>query len=459
MGFRDVVILLPGITGSVLADERKKEVWSVSGGALWKAVATFGASVTGLELAPGGDPGGVKATRLMPDATLLPGLIKIDGYSTTEKIIVSRLGLEPGANYFPFPYDWRLDNRIHAKALAKFAWDKLAAWRASSGAADARLVLIGHSMGGLIAQYFLEALGGWQDTAQLITLGTPRAGSLSAVEFIVNGMRKGIGPVGLDLSPLLRSFPSVYQLLPTYPCIDDGAGKLKAVADAALANLDPRRAADALAFHAEIENARADNAKTEAYWRSGYADHPIVGIEQPTAQTARTTGKGVEMLRSWNGKDEGGDGTVPRRAAAPAALPAGAPAGALPPPQVYAAEMHGSLQNAAGSLANIHGILTPLEPEEKFRAAPTLGISLDIDDVVLPGEVLKVRASIGDDEGGIDLRLTRIGGTENHFQTLKRRGDDPWHTGSFKLDPGVWRARASSEGRDSVTDLIVVAGS
>jgi len=41
--FRDVVVLLPGITGSVLADARGKEVWSPSAGAIWRAIGSFGA--------------------------------------------------------------------------------------------------------------------------------------------------------------------------------------------------------------------------------------------------------------------------------------------------------------------------------------------------------------------------------------------------------------------------------
>ena len=75
--------------------------------------------------------------------------------------------------------------------------------------------------------------GGWKHTRTLITLGTPHQGSLNAVDFLVNGMKKGVGPIGLDLSPLLRSYPSVYQLLPIYPCIDGGNGEMQRVADAA----------------------------------------------------------------------------------------------------------------------------------------------------------------------------------------------------------------------------------
>ena len=80
-------------------------------------------------------------------------------------------------------------------------------------------------MGGLVARYFLECLDGWRDTRMLITFGTPHRGSLNAVDFLVNGFVKKLGPLKVaDLSDLLRSLTSVYQLLPIYPCVDLGPG-------------------------------------------------------------------------------------------------------------------------------------------------------------------------------------------------------------------------------------------
>ena len=69
-------------------------------------------------------------------------------------------------------------------------------------------------MGGLVSRYFLECLDGWRNTRVLVTFGTPFRGSLNAVSTLANGMKKKIGPVGIDLSPLARSFTSIYQLLP-----------------------------------------------------------------------------------------------------------------------------------------------------------------------------------------------------------------------------------------------------
>ena len=64
----------------------------------------------------------------------------------------------------------------------------------AEGSPDAKLVLVGHSMGGLVARYFLECLDGWRDTRRLVTFGTPYRGSLNALNFLVHGLQKKLGP-------------------------------------------------------------------------------------------------------------------------------------------------------------------------------------------------------------------------------------------------------------------------
>lgn len=453
MPFKDLVVLLPGITGSVLANAQGKEVWSPSAGAIWRAVTSLGGSIKDLVLGPGGDPGGVTATRLVPDTTIVPGLVKIDGYTRIEQYLVAQLELQPGKNYFAFPYDWRLDNRVNARRLEQQAMHWLSQWRAGSGAADARLVLIGHSMGGLVSRYFLECLGGWQHTRTLITLGTPHRGSLNAVDFLVNGMKKGIGPLGLDLSPLLRSFPSVYQLLPIYPCIDPGSGALERVAAAAaggvLPNVDAAQAQAARDFHTEIETAQRDNAAAEAYANRGYRLVPVVGIEQPTYQSALAVGGAVELLRSFKGQDMGGDGTVPRVSATPLEL-------SDAEREVYAAEMHGSLQNADGPLVNVKGVLTRPDIDlARFRAELPTALTLDVDDVVLPGEPLMLRARAGEGHPVITAHLSNTASGEVLTDTLGRAREPGWQQAEFDLSPGTWRVRIEAAGATSVTDLVV----
>ena len=89
----DMIILLPGITGSVL-QKNGKDVWAMSGNASLQALTSLGDSLQELKLVDD-DPNlddlgdGIRATRLMPDAHLVPGLVKIDGYSSISRMITS----------------------------------------------------------------------------------------------------------------------------------------------------------------------------------------------------------------------------------------------------------------------------------------------------------------------------------------------------------------------------------
>ena len=74
----------------------------------------------------------------MPDAHIVPGLWKIDGYSAISHFLANKFKLERGslsdekpANFFEFPYDWRRDNRVAARQLKEFIDRRLRLWRES----------------------------------------------------------------------------------------------------------------------------------------------------------------------------------------------------------------------------------------------------------------------------------------------------------------------------------------
>src|SRR5436309_4953307 len=122
----------------------------------------------------------------------------------------------------------------------------------------------------------------------LSSFGTPYRGSLNAVGFIANGMSKKLGPLTLiDLSDMLRSFTSVYQLLPIYPCFDPGDGNLVRVTEAPIPNLDPSRAKAALDFHHEIKEAVDRDMADPVCSADRYLIRPVVGTFRPTSQSAR----------------------------------------------------------------------------------------------------------------------------------------------------------------------------
>ncbi len=228
----DIVVLLPGITGSVLK-KNGKVVWGFSASTIGKALFTLGRTMERDLALPHDDRAaddlgdGIVADALMPDLHLLPGVWKIDGYGKIAEAIKANFEVTEGRNFFPFPYDWRRDNRVSARRLARAAHDWLAAWRASSGNANAKLILVGHSMGGLVIRYFLECMEGWKETRALVTFGTPYRGSLNALDGLANGLKKG----PLDLSRLARQLTALYHLLPVYECYDAGNGKLVRVGE------------------------------------------------------------------------------------------------------------------------------------------------------------------------------------------------------------------------------------
>jgi pimeloyl-ACP methyl ester carboxylesterase len=218
-------------------------------------------------------------------------LWKIDGYGRLATFLKRTFEVKPGENYFEFPYDWRRDNRAAARRLGRLSKDWLKNFRKQSP--NARLILIAHSMGGLVSRYFLECLGGAQDTRALITFGTPYRGSIKALDFISNGWQWKKGPVTLlELTELVRSLTSAYQLLPTYPCYDNGSDKLQRLREVPdVPGMNAAKATDAFKFHDEIK-AGVEARKSD----SSYLIRPIVGTNQPTLQSAKWNGTRLDVL-------------------------------------------------------------------------------------------------------------------------------------------------------------------
>ncbi|MBC7880755.1 MAG: hypothetical protein H7Y37_05420 [Anaerolineae bacterium] len=222
---KDIVVILPGILGSVL-QKNGKDLW-ISGTSALANVAAAKSWNTELRLLnDSGKPeeagDGVKAVGILRGIGIVPGFWKWDGLGYTrllqvieENFKTVRALPEEGklANLIEFPYDWRRDNRFTAQWLSITVAKFLGQWREKSGNKDAKAIFIVHSMGGLVARYYLDVLGGWQNCRALITLGTPFRGSPLAAGALSNGNRiLGI----IDVSDALRTMDSPYQLLPSY---------------------------------------------------------------------------------------------------------------------------------------------------------------------------------------------------------------------------------------------------
>jgi pimeloyl-ACP methyl ester carboxylesterase len=224
----------------------------------------------------------------------------------------SHAGGSPAGNLVVFAYDWRLSNRFSAECLKCRVEAALLRWRASAPPRrEAKVVFICHSMGGLVARWYLDRLGGAEIARVLVTLGTPHRGAVKTVDQLVNGVRKGPGPLKLDLTRFARSLPSSYQLLPEYACITAGAGELKKTTEVELPAIDGEMVADGMRFHDELD---ASGARS-------YPLVPVVGIGQPTPTSVGLDDDRVVMSTTFDGADRGGDGTVARLAARPKGMP------------------------------------------------------------------------------------------------------------------------------------------
>lgn len=441
---KDVIVLVPGFLGSVL-EKDGKELWGLSKGALLRALLSLGSSVGSLELRGDGTDelasDGVTAPRLLPDTHLLPGLWKVDGYTHVSETLISRFGLLRGQNYFEFPYDWRRDVRLTAKRLARRAPEWLEHWRHSlGGSPDSRLILVAHSLGGLVSRYFLEVLGGWRHTRALITFGTPHRGSLIALDKLANGFQKKLGPLPVvDLTRMVRSLHPIYQLLPRYPCVGLPDGSVVRPTEATgIPHMDLERARQGREFMLEIDRAVEANLKDEEYLTRGYLLHPVVGINQPTLQGARLTAQGVvEMLYTEpGGGDPGGDGTVPRVSAMPLEE-------RHHPRAMYSPTPHASLQNAFEVLAHVEGLLTGhellLSKYRELRGPNPRQLSLRIEDAYAHDEPVTVRVRPSAEPVSLVAWLVRLE-TGETFKLPLAPGKEGWHEGTHPpLPPGVYR--------------------
>lgn len=451
---RDIVIILPGITGSVLQKD-EQDIWAVSGQAIWGGLKSLGGSFQTLKL-DGDDSDaeylddGIRATRLIEDAHIVPGLVKIDGYTRTKQLIKDNFDVIPGnirenkpANFFEFPYDWRRDNRINAKILKRHLDQRLQQWREFSGAKDAKVILLAHSMGGLISRYYLEVLEGWRDAKALFTFGTPYRGSPMALNFLVNGYKNRF----LDLTAVVRSLPSAYQLLPIYKMFNvDGVDHRIAEAPVELPHLNKTWIEDGLKFHREIEDAVNTHLNEVEYLRNGYKIIPFVGTQQPTLQSVQFANGQVTASRDLpievDSLLSGGDGTVPYLSAVPIEL-------SNDFRETYLPEQHGSLQNHPKVLTELRDRITAAQAKNKAAirgpeiapdASNPPAISLMLDDLYRVDEAILIQVQLlnfHQDPKGIKAKITSVSGDTSIDLDFQERDD--WKLELGDLATGLYR--------------------
>lgn len=456
----DMIVIVPGISGSVL-EKDGKPCWAFSMAGLWELARSWGGSLKSLALTE--DPrsrkdleDGIKATALISCPSLIAGFYKTDGYTKLLKRIAQFFEITmidmPSSNLLTFPYDWRRDNRVSADKLQTFINTYLPAWRAASSNPKAKVVFIAHSMGGLVARYYLEVLGGWEDCRALLTLGTPFLGSPQAIGYLSNGYHLG----GFDLTSIMRSFTSMYQLLPTYPCISKSGTVSKVHEINNIPGIDNNKALDASNFHKEIEDAVSTNNNIIRYQKEKYVLQPIIGVHQLTTQLADISTGNMQMLNTitlGGTTISDGDGTVPRVSAMPKDIRKeyrGA----------YFAEKHAYLQSNNDLHTNILAILEDMQTDTSaFRGAKIdaststdkmPALSLILNDAFSEGDVITLSVQLIN----IDNKyhpVARIVNTNipNETRTYNfTKAEDKWSLAISGLQCGVYNVQVDlgSEG-------------
>jgi pimeloyl-ACP methyl ester carboxylesterase len=456
----DLVVVLPGITGSTL-HQHGKPVWEPSIGGVLNALRTLGGNLRNLALPEDiGDehPGDeVEPVAVMPDVHIIPGIgPALHGYTG----LLNRLEKWREEGYIgkvvPVPYDWRLSNRFNGQRLKGIIDNELGRWRDSDlSRKDAQVVLICHSMGGLVARWYIEKCGGAEVTRKLITLGTPYRGAARTIDQLVNGVRRNIGPFGVDVTALARSMPSTYQLLPDYACVDQG-GKLYRLDEIAVNGLDTSRVTDALNFHHELAKAEQGRPGSQE------TTHAIIGVRQPTATTVCVLEHGIEVLDTIGSHNDYGDATVPLAGAIKQGLSATSPL------LLLVADNHGNLVDNKSVLDQIELVLTG---REVVYRAGTTAVSVRAPELTLQGESLTVAVDIQPDSDGnvpgVQIQLipeTAIGGaTTESIDRTPSVNNAHAETTFDSLPPGAYQIRVSGKARGSsvepVTTTVLVWGS
>lgn len=312
----DLVVFVPGILGSSLHDERGKDIFDLSPEVMFRIIKAPVSYFKDLALPQGiGDdePGpldSLRPGRALSGPRTFPGLISHVGHGGLKRYASRSLG----ERWRVFSYDWRLSNRVSAQRLGAFVERELERWarvcRERGDEQEPRVVFFCHSMGGLIARYYLDVLKGYGLARSLITVGTPHGGSLRAVQILTDTSPKLRRIPDLYRAALRKAagtFPSIQQLLPTYKCVK-GVKEVSRINSLIIRDLPTEAVEEAFRFRAELDSAREDFPDEEV----PYNLFTIGGNGQPTPVFLSPGSGGRIRYEEYEDEDEkwGGDGTV-----------------------------------------------------------------------------------------------------------------------------------------------------
>lgn len=376
----DAVVVVPGIMGSALRDRDSGElIWGLRPGWYARAWRTGGPGMWPLAVSEddlAGRVSGVEAVGLLKFAAFAPILAGLEPYSSLVREI-TKVVRHPSA-VLEFAYDWRLPVAHNAALLAIAIQDHLWQWRKWSDRPQAQVVLVAHSMGGLLCRAMAGIGGALDGVRTVITLGTPFDGA-AKVAVILNAGRGAPLPLPAQkLRQVAVTMPGVHELLPSYRCLDDGLTVW------ALTPADVRRFGGNEALARDVFNQRAQQASLRLPHH-----RVLIGVAQPTPCTL-TMDAGVVTAHDYTFRPEGddlrrhpsgiperfagrGDGTVPRNSALPYA---GEP--------MPLAQQHATLASSDEACQFVRDILVHGEADAGPRLGLEDGVGLAAPDVVPP---------------------------------------------------------------------------
>lgn len=159
----------------------------------------------------------LKTDGITPEANLsLTGNLTPFGYSDIDSFFTG-MGYVKDTNYFIFPYDWRKDVRSTKDSLDAL----IETARQKSGQTKVNLVV--HSMGGLVARYYISDSNKASKVNKLIELGVPHLGAVDSLKILLYGKALGrpifgnfvLGVAASEIKDVSLNLPSVFQLFPS----------------------------------------------------------------------------------------------------------------------------------------------------------------------------------------------------------------------------------------------------
>jgi len=319
------IVIVPGYMGSKLRKRDTKEVIWVDTSSIplnpfsWKS--WLNNILTTLEYPNDGlEPSGI-----MDDVIFIPPWAKLENYERLIKKLQS-LGYkadlaqcfgyegdqppfdESKLNVYAFAYDWRQDNRRSAKQLG----EAINRWREYHP--GAQVWMIAHSNGGVVARWYIEQEGGKDQVGRLFLMGSPWDGTPKALSMAFNGLdtlfsrRFDLFGIPEKTRKLVRTFPSIYQLIPYQnPFLRDaGNNHVNPFSDGVWVDQSQAQLLqDGLAFSQTLGTAMS--VETICFF----------GTRRATPTSGRVIFEAANAWKEiqWDQQADAGDGTIPERSA------------------------------------------------------------------------------------------------------------------------------------------------